>query len=69
MGLCSKLKQKKVSEVLNKLNLDIMAGQECWKRKDSVIEAQGYKWLGKPRRIENSQRGREVLDSKLESVC
>ena len=61
-GLCSQRKQKKVSEVLNKLKLDIVAAQESWEREDSVIEVQGYKWLSKPRKIQNSKRG-EVLDS------
>ena len=28
-GLCSERKQKEVREVLNKLKLDILAGQEC----------------------------------------
>ena len=44
-GLCSQRKQKEVSEVLNKLKLDIVAVQESWERKGSVIEVQGYKWL------------------------
>ena len=62
-GLCSQRKQKEVSEVLNKLKLDIVAVQESWEKKGSVIEVQGYKWLGIPRKIQNSKRGREVLDS------
>ena len=41
-GLCSQRKQKEVSEVLNKLKLDIVAVQESWERKGSVIEVQGY---------------------------
>ena len=45
--LCSQRKQKEVSEVLNKLKLDIVAAQESWEREGSVIEVQGYKWLGK----------------------
>ena len=57
-GLCSQRKQKEVSEVLNKLNLDIVAAQESWEREGSVIEVQGYKWLGKPRKIQNSKRGK-----------
>ena len=56
-GLCSKCKQKEVSEVLNKHKLDIVAGQESWERESSVIDVQGYKWLGKPRKIQNSKRG------------
>ena len=30
---------------------------EFWEREGSVIEVQGYKWLGKPRKIQNSKRG------------
>ena len=55
-GLCSQRKQKEVSEVLNKLKLDIVAAQESWERKGFVIEVQGYKWLGKARKIQNSKR-------------
>ena len=55
-GLCSDRKQKEVSKRLNKLRVDIVAGQEFWEREGSVIEVQGYKWLGKPRKIQNSQR-------------
>ena len=56
-GLCSDLKQKEVSEVLNKFKLDIVAGQESWEKEGSVIEVQGYKWLGKPRNIQNRGEG------------
>ena len=56
-GLCSQRKQKEVSEVLNKLKLDIVAAQESWEREDSVIEVQGYKWFGEPRKIQNSKKG------------
>ena len=62
-GLCSECKQKEVSELLNKLKLDIVAGQESREREGSVIEVQGYKWLGKPRKIQHSKRGRKVFDS------
>ena len=60
-GLCSDCKQKEVSEVLNKLKLDIVTGEESWEKEGSVIEVQGYKWLGKPRKIQNSQRGEGVV--------
>ena len=56
-GLYNKCKQKEVSEVLNKLKMAIVAGQESWEKKGSVIEVQGYKWLGEPRKIQNSKRG------------
>ena len=59
--LCSQCKQKEVSEVLNKLKLDIVAAQESWEREGSVIEVQGYKWLGKARKIQNSKKGRAVI--------
>ena len=36
-GLCSQCKQNEVTEVLNKLKLDIVAAQECWEREDSEI--------------------------------
>ena len=56
-GLCSQRKQKEISEILNKLKLDIVAAQESWEREGSVIEVQGYKWLGKPCKMQNSKRG------------
>ena len=37
-GLCSQRKLKEVSEVLNKLKLDIVAAQESWEREGSVID-------------------------------
>ena len=52
-----------VSEVLNKLKSDIVAAQESWQREGSIIEVQGYKWLGKPRRYRIARGGTEVLDS------
>ena len=75
-GLCSQRKQKEVSEVLNKLKLDIVAVQESWEKKGSVIEVQGYKWLGQPRKIQNSKRGeggvgfliRECLLAEVEFI-
>ena len=56
--------------------MDIVAAQESWERKDSVIEVQGYKWLGKPRKIQNSKRGegsvgfliRECLLAEVEFI-
>ena len=56
-GLCSERKQKKVSEVLNRVKVDIVAGQETWERKDKVVNVDGYKWFGKPRIDQNSRRG------------
>ena len=75
-GLCSDCKQKEVSEVLNKLKLDTVAGQESWEKEGSVIEVQGYTWLGKPLKIRNSQRGeggvgfliRECLLAEVEFI-
>ena len=38
-------------------NIDIVAGQESWEKEDSKIDVGGYKWFGKPRNCQNSQRG------------
>ena len=57
-GLCSERKQKEISEVLNRVKVDIVAGQETWERKDKVVNVDGYKWFGKPRIDQNSRRGR-----------
>ena len=56
--------------------MDIVAAQESWEREGSVIEVQGYKWLGKPRKIQNSKRGeggvgfliRECLLAEVEFI-
>ena len=56
-GLCSERKQKEVRKLLVDNNIDIVAGQESWEKEDSKIEVEGYKWLGKPRNCQNSQRG------------
>ena len=56
-GLCSDRKQKEIGEVLANNNIDIVAGQESWEKEDSRISVEGYKWFGKPRSNENSQRG------------
>ena len=53
-GLCSERKQK---EVLNRVKVDIVAGQETWERKDKVVNVDGYKWFGKPSIDQNSRRG------------
>ena len=47
--MCSERKQKEISEVLNRVKVDIVAGQEMWERKDKVVNVEGYKWFGKPR--------------------
>ena len=49
MGLCSERKQKEVGELLLKLNLDVVAGQESWEKEGKVIAVDGYTWFGKPR--------------------
>ena len=33
-----------ISEVLNRVKVDIVAGQETWERKDKVVNVDGYKW-------------------------
>ena len=40
-----------VTEVLAKV-----AGQESWEKEDTRISVEGYKWFGKPRSNQNSQR-------------
>ena len=37
---------RKISEVLNRVKVDIVAGQETWERKDKVVNVDGYKWFG-----------------------
>ena len=35
----------------------MVAGQESWEEEDTKIAVEGYKWFGKPRGNQNSQRG------------
>ena len=75
-GLGSERKQKEVEELLVKNNIDFVAGQESWEREDTRIEVEGYKWFGKPRNNQTSQRGeggvgflvRECLVSEVEFI-
>ena len=53
-GLCSEHKQE-VGQVLEKLNLDVVAGQESWERDGSVVSVDRYKWFGKPRNNQKSE--------------
>ena len=46
-----------ISEVLNRVKVYIVAGQETWERKDKVVNVDGYKWFGKPRIDQNSRKG------------
>ena len=55
-GLCSEHKQKEVGELLQVNKIDIVAGQESCEE-DSRINVDGYKRFGKPRDVQNSQRG------------
>ena len=74
-GLCSDCKQKEVGELLEKHNLDVVAGQESW-RKKTRIEVEGYNWFGKRRSKQNSPRGeagvgflvRECLANEVEFI-
>ena len=43
--------------MLAKNNIDIVASQESWEKEDTRISVEGYKWFGKPRSNQNSQRG------------
>ena len=36
---------------------DIVADQESWEKEDTRISVEGYKWFGKARSYQNSQRG------------
>ena len=75
-GLCSERKQKEVGQVLEKLNLDVVAGQESWERDGSVVSVDGYKWFGKPCNNQKSLRGeggvgflvRECLVDEVEFI-
>ena len=53
-GLHSEHKQKKVSDVLTKLNLDVAAGLG---RRETMVAVGGYKWFEKPPNVQNSLRG------------
>ena len=50
-GLCSEHKQKEVGELLLKLNLDVVAGQESWEKEGKVIAVDGYTCLLVTRRV------------------
>ena len=75
-GLCSERKQKEVGQVLNKLNLDVVAGQESWEREGYSISVDEYRWFGKPRSDQKSPRGeggvgfliRECLVDEVEFI-
>ena len=56
-GLCSERKQKEISELLNRLNIDVVAGQESWERDGFTINVDGYKWFEKPRSNQHSRKG------------
>ena len=49
-GLCSERKQKEVGQVLEKLNLDVVAGQESWERGGSIVSVNGLVGLAIIRR-------------------
>ena len=56
--MCSdQRKPKEISEVLNRVKVDIVAGQETWEGKDKVVNVDGSKWFGKPRIDQNNHRG------------
>ena len=75
-GLCSERKQKEVAEILSRLTIDIVAGQESWEREGKNIVVDGYKWFGKPRKDQSNPRGeggvgflvRECLVDEVEFV-
>ena len=49
-------KQKEVGKLLAKHNLDFVAGQESWEKRETRIDVEGYKWFVKPRTNQNSPR-------------
>ena len=75
-GLCSERKQKEIADLLACNSIDIVAVQESWEKEDSKIDIDGYKWFGKPRTSQRSQRGvggigflvRECLVSEVEFI-
>ena len=75
-GLGSERKQKEIGEVLDKNSIDVVARQESWEKEDTKIAVEGYKWFGKPRGNQNSQRGeggvgflvRECLVDEVEFI-
>ena len=75
-GLCSERKQKEITDLLACNSIDIVAVQESWEKEDSKIDVDGYKWFGKPRTSQRSQRGeggvgflvRECLVSEVEFI-
>ena len=38
-------------------NIDVVGGQQSWEKEDSRINVDRYKWFGKPRDVQSSQRG------------
>ena len=41
-GLCSDRKQKEIGELLEKHNLDVVAGQESWENEETRINVEGW---------------------------
>ena len=71
--LCSQRKQKEVSDILKKLGMNIVAGQESWEKVESAVVVSGYKWSGKPRKVKKNARGKRgvgvlVRDCLVEEV-
>ena len=56
-GLCGEHKQKEIADLLACNSISIVAVQESWEKEDSKIDIDGYKWFGKPRTSQRSQRG------------
>ena len=56
--------------------IDVVTGQEFWEGEDTRIEVEGYKWFGKPRNNQTSERGEggvgflvhECLVSEVECI-
>ena len=43
--LCSERKQREVSEVLSRPNIDVVAGQESWEREERLLHTDGLEHL------------------------
>ena len=56
MEFCVSVNKKKIGEVLDKNGIE---REESWEKEDTKIAVEGYKWFGKPRGNQNSQRGED----------
>ena len=50
-------KAEVAAEILSRLNIDIVAGQESWEREGKNNVVDGYKWFGKTLKYQSNPRG------------